>query len=413
MRIGIDVTCWTNRRGFGRFVRELIGAMLRLDTADEWVLFTDRQSAEASQFPSNARVVVGETKVAAATAAAADGRRSLGDMWAMRKAAQREPLDVFFFPAVYSYFPLAGRVPCVVTFHDTIADTLPHLVFHNRRSRWAWNAKCRLAQRRATAILTVSDASKRGLMEHFGMRTDDVHVMHEAASEPFGPVDTRSPRHAEALRRHGLDVSTPFLLYVGGISPHKNLATLIDAFARVSDVGQASRLSRTGETPVPQGAVPQRTNDDVRLVLVGDYAGDVFRTCHAELVRRAEAAGVSQRVMFPGYVPDEELAHLYAACAAFVFPSFLEGFGLPAVEAMACGAAVLASNRGSLPEVLNGAGLLFDPDDAAAMADAMRRVLADATLRAQLALQSRRRAADFSWEKSARRAVEILHKAAS
>lgn len=279
-------------------------------------------------------------------------------------------------------------MPCLVTFHDVIAETLPHLIFKTRRSRWFWNAKCRLALARATRVLTVSEASRRGLMEHFGLSADRIRVMPEAASPVFRPVDRNDPAHHEALARCDVKFDQRFLLYVGGISPHKNIDTLLNGFARIAD-DDARR--------------------DARLVIVGDYKGDSFRTCYADLTAQAARLRITQRVHFTGFVPDDDLRHLYAACQAFVFPSYLEGFGLPAVEAMACGAAVVASDRGSLPEVLDGAGAMFDPHDADALATVLARVLDDAAWRDELRARSLRRAADFSWDASARRVIEVFH----
>lgn len=386
MRIGIDATCWSNGRGFGRFARELLTAVARLHTGDEFVLLCDRQTAAGAAFPSGWRVLVGDTSVAPSQAAAADGRRSLRDMLVMRRVAARERFDLIFFPAVYSYFPVGGRTPVLVTFHDVIAETLPHLIFHNRRSRIFWNLKSRAAARRAAAVVTVSQASREGLMRVFRLPGDRVRVVSEAPSPVFSVVEDRTAQLA-ALTRHGIKPGERFLLSVGGISPHKNLDTLIAAFGRLAD---DVRLR------------------DVRLVLVGDYQRDVFRTCHADLLRQSEGLGLEGRVHFPGYVPDEDLVHLYATAHAFVFPSFLEGFGLPAVEAMACGGAVIASNCGSLPEVLNGAGELFDPQDAAALAGALTRVLIDDDHRRALQQRSLVRASAFSWEQSARQAVALF-----
>ncbi len=388
MRIGIDASSWSNRRGFGRFTRELLTALARQAGDDEVLLFADRQTAESSQFPGAWKLVVADTRVAPTQAAAADGRRSLRDMWAMRRAAARERVDVFYFPAVYTYFPLGGSVPCVVTFHDVIAETLPHLVFHNRASRFFWDLKCRAAVWRSSLIATVSEASKRGLVQHFRLAEQRVRVLPEAASSTFAPVDTRDSQHDATLDRCGVKRGERFFVYFGGISPHKNLGTLIDALARLREY-EALR--------------------DVRLVLVGDYAGDVFRTCHAELCLRARQLDVAAQVHFPGFVPDADLCHLLCAAQAFIFPSFLEGFGLPAVEAMACGAAVIASNRGSLPEVVGDAGLFFDADDAAALAAQMRRVLEDVQLRTELRGRCLARAATFSWDISARRLRDVLH----
>lgn len=388
MRIGIDVTCWSNNRGFGRYLRELLGALARVPQHDEFILFADQQTVPRVIVPPGWLLRVAGTREAPTRAAAADSRRSLGDMWTLRRLVASEPLDLMFFPAVYSYFPVAGRVPCLVTFHDVIAETLPHLIFKSRRSRWFWNAKCRLALARATRVLTVSEASKRGLMEHFGLAADRIRVMPEAASDAFRPADRDDPAHREALARHGVTIGERFLLYVGGISPHKNIDTLLNGFARIADTA---------------------ARQDVRLVIVGDYKGDSFRTCHEDLASQAARLGITQRVLFTGFVSDDDLRHLYAACQAFVFPSYLEGFGLPAVEAMACGAAVVASDRGSLPEVLDGAGAMFDPHDADALATALARLLDDPAWRDELRSRSLRRAADFSWDASARRAIEVFH----
>ena len=387
MHIGIDGTCWSNRRGFGRFTRELLRAVAALDTGDEYVIFADRQTADSAAFPAGWRVVIGETTVAATTAAAADGRRSIRDVWTMRRVVALEPLDVMFFPAVYSYFPIGGRTPCLVTFHDVIAETLGHLVFHTRRSRWFWQLKSWLAVRRADCVLTVSQASKQGLIERFGLTDDRVRVVSEAPSDVFTPADRDSDEHRAALGRCGLEADERFLLYVGGISPHKNLSTLIEAFAKLvsdSDLGK------------------------LRLVLVGDYAGDVFRTCHQQLVDRARALGADDRVHFAGYVADDDLVHLYSAATAFVFPSYLEGFGLPAAEAMACGAPVVASDRGSLPEVLDGPGELFDPHDADALLACLRRVVGDVAVQDELRRRSLARAQHLSWERAARQLVDVL-----
>ena len=388
MRIGIDATCWLNRRGFGRFVRELLHAIACQDTDDEFVLFADQQTADQADFPHHWPVRVGHTAEIPMQAAAADGRRSLRDLCVMRRLVQREQLDLFFFPAVYSYFPLGGQTPCLVTFHDVIPEILPHLVFSTRRSRLFWRIKCRLAIRRASRIVTVSESSKQGLIHTFGLDEDRVRILPEAASAAFTLVDGGSEDHRAALTRHGVRPGERYLLYVGGISPHKNLDTLIEGFAQV---------------------VSEPRCQDVRLILVGDYTNDVFHTCYEELRQQTARLGICDRVQFAGFVADADLASLYASTQAFVFPSYLEGFGLPAVEAMACGTAVVASNRGSLPEVLNGAGHLFDPHDAATLAHGLRRVLTDTQYREALQARSLQRSSAFSWERSARRALELFH----
>ncbi len=386
MHIGLDATCTANRRGFGRFARELFFALEALDTGDDYTLFCDGQCAESDELPKDWRRVIGQTQVGAAQAASADGRRSIGDMLAMRKAVRAECIDLMFFPAVYTYFPVGGKFPCLVTFHDVIAETLPHLIFHNKRSQFFWNMKSKLAIRRSSKIVTVSEASKKGLVDYFKLDEDRVRVISEAPSDVFKSVDVDSESHLQSLKRYELAAQDRYLLYVGGISPHKNLRTLIEGFSSVGDSVQ-----------------------DVQLLLVGDYKGDVFRTCHEELMASVRKHKLESRVRFLGYVPDDDLVHLYAGSEALVFPSFLEGFGLPAVEAMKCGTAVIASDRGSLPEVLGGAGILFDPDSPQSLAKVLTDFLSDKSYRNQITTQCIKRGKDFSWETAARELVEIFH----
>ncbi|MCP4609819.1 MAG: glycosyltransferase family 4 protein [Planctomycetes bacterium] len=388
MRVGIDVTCWCNQRGFGRFTRELVTALVNLSSGDEYVLFADQQTAEATDFPKSCHLAIANTSAAAAVAASADGRRSIRDVLAMRRMVQNEQLDLMFFPAVYSYFPINRGVPCIVTFHDIIAETLPKLVFRSWWSRLFWELKCRLAARRADLVVTVSLASKKGLIRHFGLSEDHVAVISEAPASGFTEAAGSKQADAEVLKRYGLEPGKRYILYVGGISPHKNIDTLIEAFAEVRKDTQM---------------------EDVHLVLVGDWAGDAFYTCYEELCKLVEHYGLGNAINFTGFVPDADLVHLYTACQAFVLPSYLEGFGLPAVEAMACGAAVVASNVGSLPEVLDGAGELFDPHDVSALAACLKRIIVDSAYQRQLQARSSRRALDFSWETSARQLIDIFN----
>ncbi|MCP4262281.1 MAG: glycosyltransferase family 4 protein [Planctomycetes bacterium] len=387
MRVGIDVTCWCNQRGFGRFTRELVTALVSLPFGGEYVLFADQQTAEVADFPKSCRVVIANTSKAAVVAASAEGRRSVKDILAMRRVVRSEHLDLMFFPAVYSYFPINRGVPCIVTFHDIIAETLPKLVFRSWRSRLFWELKCRLAVWRADLIVTVSHASKKGLMRHFGLSEDRVAVISEAPASSFAQAASSKQADAEVLRRYGLELGKRYILYVGGISPHKNIDTLIEALAEVHK-----------ETSL----------EDVHLVIVGDYAGDAFNTCYEELCTVVECYGLDCIVHFTGFVPDDDLVHLYKACQAFVLPSYLEGFGLPVVEAMACGAAVVTSDVGSLPNVLDGAGELFDPHDMLALVDCLKRILGNSAYKRELQRRSLQRALDFSWESSAQQLMNIF-----
>jgi glycosyltransferase involved in cell wall biosynthesis len=315
-------------------------------------------------------------------AASAAGARSPHDIWRMARAAARVPADLFFFPAVYSYYPMLRRVPTVVTFHDAIAETHPELIFPGKRARLFWNAKTWLALRQASRIMTVSTNARARIASAFRIRESSIHVVPEGAGPAFRPLD--DPAAAQAvIARYQLPAGTPIVLYVGGISPHKNLDGLLHAFARLED-------------------------EPAHLALVGDHSGDGFLGCYPQLLQLRARLGLESKVTFTGFVPDDDLAVLYNAATVLALPSFDEGFGLPAVEAMACGLAVAASRRGSLSEIVGSAGVFFDPGDHAMMAAELRRVLHDPRLRADLSAEGLRRAGLYTWSAAARDTVRLF-----
>jgi glycosyltransferase involved in cell wall biosynthesis len=381
MKIGIDGACLANRRGFGRFARQMVEALAKADSKHEFVVFVDRPSVQAVSIPERMGRVVVDVKEAPSRAASATGRRRVGDMLAMARSVAKADLDVIYFPASYSFFPVwnAGRV--VVTMHDTLALAHPEWVFPNWRGKVAWRAKEQAAALWADRIVTVSDAARRDLLAWFRLPEDRVKVVGEGPDAAFHPGEA-GPDSEAVLRRYGIDPGSRYLLYVGGLSPHKNLPRLIEAFA-------------LGATP------------DARLILVGDL-GDVFHT-HVPALREAVARfGLGRRVHFTGFVPDADLAHLYRRAYALAQPSLMEGFGLPPVEAMACGTPILSSTAGSLPEVVGEAGLYFDPTDIEAMSDAISTLLKNPRERARLARLSLDQAARFTWTSAARSLLECF-----
>jgi glycosyltransferase involved in cell wall biosynthesis len=379
MKVAIDGGCLANRRGFGRFARGLLAALAELPSPHEYVLFLDAPSRDIVEVPDRYRVVTVGVSRAPSRAASARGRRSVSDLLRMGRAVAREAPDVMFFPATYSAFPVWGCGRTIVTLHDTLALEHPELVFPTRMGRWAWALKEYAAVSRADRVLTVSEASKRALMAWFRLPGERVGVVSEAPHAVFRPT-TMGSASDEALRRHGVEPGSRFLLYVGGLGPHKNLPRLVEAFA-LADLR------------------------DTFLVLVGDHA-DVF---HAELGRvrvTIGRLGLNDRVLLPGFVPDEDLVYLYGRAWALVQPSLMEGFGLPPLEAMACGTPVLSSRAGSLPEVVGGAGLFFEPADVDEIAGALRRIVRDDQGRVELARRALGRASHFTWERAAR---TLLH----
>lgn len=382
MRIGIDGSCLTNRRGFGRATHEIVHGLARAGTAHELVLVLDRPSVGQVEVPRAYELAIGETRAAQSRAASARGRRSLSDMLAMGRAAARARLDLMFFPATFSFFPVWNVPRVVVTVHDALALKHPELVFPTRRGRWAWWLKERLAVAWSDRVVTVSEASRRDLARWYGVSAERARVVRWGPAPCF--TAARSTDQArDVLRRHGLSLDEPYILYVGGLSPHKNLPRLIEAFARAGAAAHA------------------------RLAIVGDF-GDVFHTEVPALRAAIARHGLEDRARLTGFVPDAELAHLYQHAVALAQPSLMEGFGLPPIEAMACGTPVLFSRAGSLPEVVGDAGLGFDPTDVAGMAEAIRSILAGPALRDRLAERARRRARLYTWAAAAQTLLDCF-----
>jgi glycosyltransferase involved in cell wall biosynthesis len=278
--------------------------------------------------------------------------------------------------------PLGCAVPVVVSVHDVSFLEHPEYFTWYRSRQLQWTV--RRTVRRAARILTGSEFSRSSILKVYGdLDEDKVVVVPNAAAPEFRPISRDA---ATTNVRNHFSIGVPFILSVGDLQPRKNQIGLIKAF---------SRLVR---------AYPQLKQN---LVLAGK------ETWFADRVREAARdSGVADRIQFFGFVSDADLLQLYNACDLFVFPSFYEGFGLPVLEAMACGRAVVSSNTSSLPEVVDGAAILFDPYAIDEITRAMADLLLDAELRARMERLGLQRAAHFSWQKTAQRTLEVFHEVA-
>ena len=390
MRIGVDATCWANGRGYGRFTRELVSAMVRESPADEFMCFLDERAMRVFALDAaNVRPVIVPQRVSPTEAAGADSARGLGDMFRLTRAVWRSRPDVFFSPSVYTYFPLPPGLPAVVTVHDAIAERFPALTLPSRRARLFWNAKVALAIRQARLVLTVSEYAAKEIEEVHRVPRARLRVALEAPADAYRPSESAAEVTA-AAERAGIPASARWFAYVGGFNPHKHVDVLIRAHAAV-----ASRL----ENPP-------------LLLLVGALDGDVFHGAQATIREAIRRAGTEALVRWVGFVPDAELRHLLSGAVALVLPSASEGFGLPAVEAAACGTPVIATTESPLPELLAGGGLFVAPGDADALASALHRLLDDEGARREFGATARRRAAALTWPAGARAALSALREAA-
>jgi glycosyltransferase involved in cell wall biosynthesis len=374
VRVGIDAASWANRRGFGRFTRNAVGRLLELDHDTTYVLYIDERGADEAGLPDG----VEQRRVrlhGRSEPAAAEARRP-ADLLRLARAVRRRDVDAFLFPSVYTYFPVVG-VPTVVGVHDTIATDLPALTLPNRRAQAMWRAKERLALRSATRVFTVSEASREALVNRFGMAPDRLAVIPEAPDPMFGPRERKEV--ARELTPLELAPGASFLLFVGGISPHKNLATLLDAYA----------------------ALRTRREDAPPLVVVGELSDDPYLSAASDVREQIARLGLQSSVRLPGFVSDATLACLYSAATAVVLPSLAEGFGLPAVEAAACGAPVLASDLRAHRESLGDAALYFPATDTVALTRALQRILDEPELGPALGRAAQASVSRLTWDAAA------------
>jgi glycosyltransferase involved in cell wall biosynthesis len=279
--------------------------------------------------------------------------------------------------------PIAKTCPVVTTIHDVVFRVRPDLVrlgLAGCLDRWAG-----FAAREADHVITCSHHSRQAIGEVYGMSPARITVVYEAPGAQFRPGD-RSQAASTARDRFGLEAG--YVLYVGALEPKKNIDGLLEAFAQ---------LLRTGVVP--------RT---LQLVLAGGEGGMPYDVDQAVRLRRLD-----QSVRVLGYLPDEGLPLLYRGAGVFVYPSLYEGFGLPPLEAMACGTPTVVSNTTSLPEVVGEGALLVDPEDPRRIAEAMERVLLDPVLAAELSARGQARAAEFSWERAARETLQVYRDVAA
>jgi glycosyltransferase involved in cell wall biosynthesis len=386
MRIGLDLTCWANHRGYGRYTRNLVRALVATGDRHAYVGFADVATIREGAFPAGIELVAVPQSEAAEQAAAADGRRKLRDIWRMSRAVQRAGLDVMFFPTLYSYFPVLGRARCVVVVHDATPERWPGLVFPSLAGRLAWSAKSRLARWQARRVVTVSQDAAQSIHHYLGVALERLSVIPEAPDPVFRRLDTDAEKgqRQAVLERYRIPADAQLVLYVGGFSPHKDPGALIAAFAEVSD------------------------QDRPHLAMVGQTTGEVFYSCYPALLEQVRQLGLEEHVTFTGFVPDDDLVHLYQAATCLVLPSLDEGFGLPVAEAMACGMPVLATRAGALPELVGEAGLLVQPGEPHELTASLRRLLGDAELRAELRQRGLSRISEMSWERAAVKLLVVL-----
>jgi glycosyltransferase involved in cell wall biosynthesis len=348
VRVAYDLTpVWLNPAGTRRYGQGLRAALSqRSDVAIMDVCHTRRHPSSSA-----ARIVLGLDRELHYYP-----RR-------LKHCARRLGADLIHIPAPLG--PLSARIPFVLTIFDVLPIRHPELFTraNNVHSRWLLPR----ISRAANLIITISEYSRLEICELLELPPDRVMTVYPGVDERFGPTPVD-----EELLINRFGVRPPYVLATGTLEPRKNLRSVLDAFSGLPD--------------------------DVSLVVAGAHGW------HAKPIERAlERFG--PRAIRTGFLSDEDLVMLYAGAACFVFPSLSEGFGLPPLEAMACGTPVVASNRASLPEALGDAAIMVDPESVGLLHDAIRRVITDPALAENLRERGLVQAARFTWRAAAERTV--------
>lgn len=376
MRIGIDISRTVEERtGVGCYAARLVKGLAEIDTENEYLLYPyfwecfppQWRSAQTPEKPNFQ--LWGEDLPL----------EEIYRRWTTGEEDQvAGGVDVIHSTAFTA--PALKRAKLVVTMHDLTFLTHPHL--HTPTNREFCLRVTEKVAERAAMIIAPSLSTKHDLLQHYPILEERIVVIPEAAAEDFYPIRDQTEVR-RVLAKHGIFYN--YLLFVGTIEPRKNLLTLIHAVADLLKNGRPRYL----------------------LVVAGASGW-----LNSDVYQWVQSLGLQDCMRFLGYVEVEELRALYSAARVFVYPSLYEGFGLPVLEAMACGAPVITSNTSSLPEVAGEAAILVPPTDVGELKQAIEAVLSDQQLRLRLRQQSLKQAARFSWRETARRTLEVYKKVA-
>jgi len=369
MRIAFDgTTLRPGRTGVGYYTEHLLRHLVQEGPDEDLVVLSNRPIDTTRPLPAHVRTADSSSRLP----------RIVWMQALAPRALRRVRADIAHF--TNGMVPVASPVPTVVTIHDMSLTMYPR--YHPARRVLLNRPLVDVAARRADAIITVSESAKRDIMRIYGLASGRVHVVHEAAAPWFRRVEDE--RELERVRqRYGL--APRFILYVGTIEPRKNLPRLIEGFAERRATGDLR---------------------DHQLVCVGPY-GWLSRDIESLLTRLR----VGNAVLFAGYVPFDDLPTLYSMAEMFVFPSLYEGFGLPVIEAMACGAPVITGDVPALNEVAGPAVERVEGLDASALGEALVALAARRDRREELRSLGLERAQTFSWQRAARETLDVYRSA--
>jgi glycosyltransferase involved in cell wall biosynthesis len=363
--------------GVGTYIRNVVRVLGRVDRQNEYFLIGGRDRVrELGRMPGNFHVVPFSA-----------GEKSSRGYFGVRSVLKEYKCDLIHIPHLF-WVPQFLPCPYVVTVHDLL--DFMYRATNGSGFRRTLHFYCtQQVLKRAARVMAVSNFTKKDVQRLFGVQDERVEVIYNAIDERFLQGHTTDAERQFIAER--FQVNYPFLLYAGRISPHKNVVRIIEAFSALK-----AELDKEGKFP------------DLRLIIIGD---EVSR--HPDLRRAVIRSGRQNDVRFLGFVPIDVLRIFYDAAKVFVFPSLYEGFGLPPLEAMSHGTPVVTSNTSSLPEVVDTAAVLVNPENVFEIMRALHRILVDQPLRERLKQRGYEQVQRFSWEASVHRIVQVYSEVAA
>jgi glycosyltransferase involved in cell wall biosynthesis len=379
MKIGINTLFFRHpASGSGQYLIHLLNALAQIDTQNEYILVGPDPLPESVKQQLQAPFVQHVRGVTGPLGRNSSLEKMTWEQWTGPRTARQLGVDVFHVP---HFAPplVTGSIPVVATIHDVIPLRLP--LYRASAKAKVYSSVVSRAAHKATLVITISQHAKQDIIDALKIPAERIRVIYQGVSESLKPVED-AEKLAAARARYGL--TGRYVFYLGGLDARKNVPQLVRAFSQL--------YKRLGDPTL-------------QLLISGNpdkHSGSLFpdpRPVGADL-------GMNGQIIYR-FVEDEDKATLYSGASVFVFPSLYEGFGLDPLEAMACGAPVVCSNRTSLPEVVGDAALTIDPEDLPAMVDAMYRVLTSSELSADLKARGLARAKLFDWRKTASETLAV------
>jgi len=370
MKIGIDgrAAKWYRGTGIGTYTYQLINCLNKIDKINDYLLFMPKDSKYKMHLNSNFNL----TNISEGNCS------SFWDEVNIPNILRDKDIDLYHVPQNGVGLPVNKKCYSVITLHDVIPFRMPETV--SKRYMKIFSESLPEIIKVSDGIITVSNYSKRDIIKTFNYPQDKIHVTYLASESIYKPLNKEISKMI-IKRKYSIDEN--YILYVGGFSPRKNISGLIQAFSIFAN----------------------KDNPNLKLVIAGKR-GESYKN-YLELTYKLK---ISDKVIFPGFIPTMDLPFLYNAASVFVYPSFYEGFGLPPIEAMACGIPIISSNITSMPEIIGTSGLLINPYNIEELSSAITNVLSDNVLAEKLSASGIKRSTEFSWEKTAAESLSFYNK---